>query len=161
MSIADKYHTWRRKRGAQKEEAAATSRLRTVREAELIQRHNLTRDPSTPGRYLTPSGDSYIDVDLDSEESVGWAHKSLTQARARPKVRKLTRQQKTQKPATGVRGTIGTLGDLGQNFNANFDPFGGAGTPGLGIGDYDFFGGPTKPAKRKTAKRKKKSTKRK
>ena len=159
MGILGNIRNWNNERRARQQQETAASRTRSAREAELIKRHNVRRDPTTSGRYILPQGDRYIDVNLNSEESVEKASETLARFETNPWIGKFSpKEQKARQQSSGF---LGTLADAGQNFNSSFDAFGGAGgSSGLGnlnvnLGDYDPFGGsPATPRKRKSSKRK-------
>lgn len=169
MGILGNIRNWNDERRARQQEEAAAARTRSARESGLIKRHNVRRDPTTSGRYILPQGDRYIDVNLNSEESVEKASETLTKIETSPRIGKFS--QKEQKARQQPSGALGTLGALGQNFNNNFDAFGGGGggggSSGLGnlnvnLGSFDPFGSaPATPKKRKTSKSKSQSSKRK
>ena len=150
MGILGNIRNWAGEHRARREEEAAATRTRSTREAELIKRHNVRRDPTTSGRYILPQGDRYIDVNLNSEESVEKASETLARFETHPRIGKLSaKEQKARQQPSGALGALGSLANIGQNVSTNFDPFGGAGgSSGLGnfgdfggIGDYDPFGG--------------------
>ncbi len=159
MGILGNIRNWAGEHRARREEEATAARSRSAREAELIKRHNVRRDPTTSGRYILPQGDRYIDVNLNSEESVEKASETLARFETNPRIGKFSpKEQKARQQSSGF---LGTLADAGQNFSSNFDAFGGAGgSSGLGnlgnfgsIDNFDPFGSSTSaPKKRRTSK---------
>lgn len=152
MGILGNIRNWAGEHRARREEAAAASRTRSAREAELIKRHNVRRDPTTSGRYILPQGDRYIDVNLSSEESVEKASETLAKFETNPRIGKLSPKEQKARQSSG---TLGSLASMGQNFSSSFDAFGGS--SGFGnfgsIDNYDPFGGSTSaPKKRKSSK---------
>ena len=153
MGILGNIRNWAGEYRARREEEAAAARSRSAREAELIKRHNVRRDPTTSGRYILPQGDRYIDVNLNSEESVEKASETLARFETNPRIGKFSpKEQKARQQSSGF---LGTLADAGRNFSTNFDAFGGS--SGFGnfgsIDNYDPFGGSTSaPKKRKSSK---------
>ena len=163
MGILGNIRNWAGEHRARREEAAAASRTRSAREAELIKRHNVRRDPTTSGRYILPQGDRYIDVNLSSEESVEKASETLAKLETNPRIGKLSPKEQKARQSSG---TLGSLASMGQNFSSSFDAFGGSSgfgnfgsidnyDPFGSIDNYDPFGSSTAaPKKRKSSKRK-------